>query len=424
MDRHGATMSLCLDRAVSGRPIAVPATGHRRQRVLILVGIVLLAVNLRPAAVSVGPVLDELTDGLRMSPLVAGVLTTLPVLSFATVGALAPRLARLVGVHRLTLLALVCVAVGLAARAMVHEPATFLVLSFLGLSGMAAANVLLPSLVKAHFPDRIGLLTAVYSTALAIGLTGASVLTVPIAKAGGSGVDWRRGLFVWAMLAAIALLPWLGLVRHDRAPAEAGRHLSMGAVARTRLGWVMAVFFGLQSLQAYSVFGWLAQVYRDAGFSATSAGLLLGVVTGISIPGSTAIPLLAARMRNQSAIVIALMVCYPIAYLGLILAPDSVPWLWAVLLGIGLCTFPLILTQIGLRARTPSGTAALSGFTQSVGYLIAVVGPFGIGALYDATGGWTVPLLVLLILAVPQLLVALVAARPAYVEDELTAPLR
>ena len=394
---------------------------QRWQRVLVVVGIVVLALNLRPAAVSVGPVLDELRDGLGMSTLAASVLTTLPVLSFATIGALAPRLARGVGIHRLTLLALVAVTVGLATRAVVHQPIVFLLLSFLSLSGMAAANVLLPSLVKAHFPDRIGQLTAVYSTALAIGLTGASVLTVPIAKIGGGDLDWRRGLFVWAVLGAVAVVPWLGLVSRDQAPTEAGTHLSMAAIARTRLGWVMAIFFGLQSLQAYSVFGWLAQVYRDAGFSATTAGLLLGIVTGISIPGSTVIPLLAARMPNQTAIVIALMVCYPIAYVGLLVAPDTVPWLWALVLGIGLCTFPLILTQIGLRSRTAEGTAALSGFTQSIGYLIAVVGPFGIGALYDATGGWTVPLLVLLVLALPQLVVALVAARPAYVEDELPA---
>ena len=400
----------------------------RLQRVLVVLGIVVLAVNLRPAAVSVGPVLDEIQDGLHMSPLAAGLLTALPVLSFATVGALAPRLARGVGVHRLTMLALVCVTVGLALRAHVGHTATFLVLSFLGLSGMAAANVLLPSLVKAHFPDRVGLLTAVYSTALAVGLTGASVLTVPIARGGfGDGhVDWRRGLFAWSLVALVAILPWLGLLRHDQLPEDldhgpASVHIGLAEVARTRLGWVMATFFGLQSLQAYSVFGWAAKIYRDAGFSAGTAGVLLGVITGVSIPLSILIPLAAARRPNQGPIVLALMACYPVAYIGLMTAPHAGAWVWAVVVGIGLCTFPLILTMIGLRARTAAGTAALSGWTQSVGYLIAVLGPFGIGALYDATGGWTAPLALLLALSVPQLVVGLLAARPAYLEDELAA---
>lgn len=394
-------------------------TDTRWQRILVVVGIVVLAVNLRPAAVSVGPVLDEIQAGLGMSPVTAGVLTTLPVLSFATIGALAPRLARLVGIHRLTLLSLVGVSGGLAWRAHVHSQLAFLVLTFLALAGMATANVLLPSLVKAHFPRRIGLLTSIYSTALAVGLTGASVLTVPIAEHQAGHLDWRRGLFVWALVAAVAVLPWLGLLRHDRSPEDAPGPIGLAAVARTRLGWVMAIFFGLQSLQAYSVFGWVAQVYRDSGFSPGTAGLLLGVITGVSIPLSYLIPTLAARMPNQGRIVIVLMVCYPIGYLGLLLAPHAGAWVWAVVMGIGLCTFPLILTLIGLRARTPEGVAALSGFTQSVGYLIAVVGPFGIGALYDATGGWTVPLSVLLALAVPQFVVGMYAAKPAYLEDQL-----
>lgn len=405
--------------AESAGPAATEGSDSRLQRILIVLGIVVLALNLRPAAVSVGPVLDELSAGLHMSGVSAGVLTALPVFSFATVGALSPRLARMVGIHRLTLLALLCVAVGLALRAQVHSTALFLVLSFVSVAGMATANVLLPSLVKEHFPDRIGLLTAVYSTALAIGLTGASVLTVPIAEFHSPDVDWRRGIFVWALLAAVAAVPWLGLLRHDRKPADETRPIRLAAVARTRLGWVMAIFFGLQSLQAYAVFGWAAQVYRDAGFSAETAGLLLGVITGVSIPLSFIIPSITARMQNQGLLVIALMVCYPIGYLGLILAPHSVAWLWAVVIGIGLSTFPLVLTLIGLRARTPEGVAALSGWTQSVGYLIAVAGPFGVGALYEVTGGWTWPLGVLLVLSLPQFVVAMMAARPAYLEDEL-----
>jgi len=386
--------------------------------VLVVVGIVALAFNLRPAAVSVGPVLDEIIAGLGMSAVEAGLLTSLPVLAFALFGALAPRLARLVGVHRLTTLALVGVVVGLWLRSRADDPLVFLALSLLALAGMATANVLLPSLVKLHFPDRIGLMTSVYSTALAIGLTSASVFTVPISEAYDG---WRSGLAAWALLAAVAVIPWLGLLRHDR-PADLetteGR-IGLGDVARTRLGWLMALFFGLQSLQAYAIFGWFAEVYRDAGFSAHTAGLLLGVITGISIPLSFAIPALAARMENQSPLMWGVMACYPVGYLGLILAPRQGAWLWALVIGVGICTFPLILTLIGLRARTAAGTAALSGFTQSTGYLISAVGPFGVGLLHDVTGGWTVPLIALIVVSVPQLVLGLAVSHPSYLEDEL-----
>ena len=386
---------------------------------LVVVAIVALAFNLRPAAVSIGPVLDDLRADLGLSGAEAGLLTTLPVLAFALFGALAPRLARLLGPHRLTLVALLCVVVGLGGRSRTDHESVFLLLSLLALGGMATANVVLPSLVKLHFPDRIGLLTSIYTTSLAVGLTCALTLTVPIGEATGGG--WRDGLLTWALVAAVAAVPWVGLVGRDRRDPDAVRSRAIGVldVGRTPLGRRMALFFGLQSLQAYAVYGWFGVVYRDAGFSPTTAGILLGVIGGLSIPLSLLIPWLVGRTHDQRPLMLALMACYPLGYGGLAVAPVAGAWLWAVLVGTGLCVFPLILTLIGLRARTPDGTAALSGWTQAVGYLLAAVGPFGMGVLHDATGGWTVPLMVLLALAVPQLLVGLSVSRPAYVEDQL-----
>jgi MFS transporter, CP family, cyanate transporter len=392
------------------------APDTRAERVLVVVGIVVLAFNLRPAAVSVGPVLDEITSGLRMSPTTAGVLTTLPVLAFAGFGALAPWLARVTGLHRVTLIALLAVVAGLGLRARTDNVPLFLLLSLVALAGMATANVLLPSLVKLHFPHRVGLLTSIYTTSLAVGLTLSSGLTVPLSDAFGS---WRWGLFAWAVTAAVAALPWFGLLRHDTAPESARSSISLGAVARTRLGWGMALFFGFQSLQAYSVFGWFAKVYRDAGFSAGTAGLLLGAITAMSIPLSFWLPSWAARMEKQTWLIVGLVACYPIGYLGLIVAPVAGAWLWAVLVGIAASVFPVVLTLIGLRARTSEGTAALSGFTQSVGYLVAALGPFGMGLLYDLTGGWTVPLAALIVLVIPQLVAGLSVATPSYIEDAI-----
>ncbi|MGN6575571.1 MAG: CynX/NimT family MFS transporter [Nocardioides sp.] len=388
----------------------------RAQKALVAVGIVVLAFNLRPAAVSVGPVLHEMRGDLGMSPTTAGVLTTLPTLAFALFGALAPAVARRVGVHRVTLLALGCVVIGLGLRARTDSVPALLALSLLALGGMAAANVLLPSLVKLHFPHRVGLVTACYTTALALGLTSASALTVPVGEWLGS---WRWGLALWAVTALVAALPWFALLRHDQAPEDSPHTVTLGQVARTRLGWAMAALFGLQSLQAYSIFGWFAQVYRDAGFDAGTAGLLLAVVTGASIPLSFLLPPLVARTHNQTLLLCVLIACYPVGYLGLIFAPVAGAWLWALVVGVGTATFPVVLTLIGLRARTPGGTAALSGFTQSVGYLISAIGPFGVGVLYDLTDGWTVPLAALIVLTVPQLVAGLTVARPAYVEDQL-----
>ena len=392
-----------------------------RSQLLFWTGLVLVSVNLRPAAVSVGPVLQEVRDGLGLSDAQAALLTSLPVLAFALVGALASAAAARAGLHRVTLLALVAVTVGLLLRALTGDPVAFLALSFLAVSGAAVANVLLPSLVKRHQPDRIGEATSVYSTVLAVGLTAALVLTVPLSRLLGGSVDegWRWGLGIWTVLAAAALLPWLLMSRHDRVVQDEGPRVPFWAVARTPLGIALATYFGLQSLQAYAIFGWFAQLWRDNGYSAGTAGLLVGLLTGVTIPLSYVLPRVLVASPRPAVVLLAVVACYPVAYVGLMVAPASLAVLWALLTGAGTTTFPLILTLIGLRARTAEGTATLSAFTQSAGYLLAVVGPFVVGLLYAATDAWTLPLLFLLVLVAPLAWLSVVLARPAHVEDQL-----
>lgn len=387
---------------------------------LVLAGILLLSLNLRPTAVSVGPVLADLRAALDMSPVTAGLLTSLPVIAFAVFGSLAPWLGRVVGVHRVTLLSLGAVAVGLLGRVATTAEEVFLAWSLLALAGMAMANVLLPSLVKLHFPDRIGRVTALYTTMLAVGLTLALTLTVPIADVAGG---WRAGLGVWAVIAVVAALPWLTLVRHD-ASVEPADRVGFVSVLRTRLGLAMVGFFGLQSLQAYAIFGWFATLWRDAGYSPAAAGLLVGLIAAFSIPLTLWAPAALARSSDPRRLMAAVIGAYPLGYLGLAVAPHALAVPCALLLGVGVVTFPLVLVLVGLRARTPEGTATLSSVTQSVGYLIAALGPFSLGLLHDATGGWTWPLLLLTGLCVPQLLLGLYASRPAYVEDQLATPRR
>lgn len=402
------------DRPV--RNLTPPSNDTPFERWTVVAGILLLGFNLRTAAVSVGPVLAEVAQGLGMGEVATGLLTALPVIAFAVFGALAPAAAGRTGVHRLTLLALLGVVGGLLGRAVTSSVPVFLILSMIALAGMAVANVLLPSLVKLHFPQRAGRFTALYTTSLAVGVTAASVLTVPLSEHYGS---WRGGLAFWAGTAAVAAVPWVLLLRHDAALRSRRSSVSLGQVARTRLGWAMALLFGLQSAQAYTIFGWFAQAYRDAGFSASTAGLLLGVITGISIPLSLWAPMAIARTRNQTRLMLLLVTCYPVGYLGMLVAPVAGAWVWALLLGVALSIFPVVLTLIGLRSRTPDGTAALSAFTQSVGYALSAAGPFGIGLLYHATGGWTWPLLVLTATAGVTAVLAIAVGKPQFIEDQI-----
>ncbi|MEU7746184.1 MFS transporter [Nonomuraea sp. NPDC049158] len=382
---------------------------------LLVLGIVLAALNLRTAVTSVGPLLDQLAGALGMSSVGTGLLTTLPVLAFATVGAITPTLARRVGEHRLLLLALVTLGVGLLVRSLVGSAPVFLLSSAVALSGGAVGNVLIPTLIKRHFPGRTGIMTTVYTVALAVGTMLAAAATVPIERASG---DWHIALGVWAALAAVAVIPWLALLRSEPERRIGQEDAGIRRLVRSKLAWMVAIYFGTQSMIAYIMFGWLATILTDGGYTTGQAGLLLGVFTALSIPVSILVPVLASRFRDQRPVVVGLVACYAIGFAGLWLAPISTAAVWVTFVAIGMGSFPLALMMLALRTRTPETTAALSAFGQSAGYLIAGAGPLLVGVLHQMTGGWTLPYALMFAVLVVQLLTGLYAGRDRYLEDE------
>jgi CP family cyanate transporter-like MFS transporter len=386
-------------------------------RVLILSAIAALALNLRPPAIAIAPVLPEIRGALGFGGVLSGVLTTLPPLCFAVIGVLAPAIAARAGLHRAALISLLTIAIGQAVRVLVPLPAVFLVATVFALLGMATGNVLLPSLVRLHFPDRIGRVTGIYSLALGIGVALPSLLSVPLATATGS---WRWSLGIWTITALIAAVPWIRLATETRPMRSRTKPpIRIGHVARTRVGWIIALFFGIQSIQAYAIFGWLPTIYIDAGLEPASAGLMLTITTGLGLPLAFWVPHHIATTQRPQWLVALMPTCGLIGYLGLLIAPTTLPWLWAILLSVNLGCFPAFLALTGMRGHTPAGTAALAGFSQSVGYLLAAIGPFAMGVLSEATDGWTIPLIFLLALCLPLAVFGQLAVRPGSLESEL-----
>jgi MFS transporter, CP family, cyanate transporter len=284
--------------------------------------------------------------------------------------------------------------------------------------GGALGNVLLPSLVKRYFPTRTGLMVGAYSTALAVGATVAAVSTAPIASAAGSD-GWRWALGVWAVPAVVAAVPWL-FVRANPG-ASRGSHVAvrLRELRHSRMALALMVFFGVQGLEAYIIIGWSAQYLRDAGLTAAAAGLLLGLNQVIGIPLSALVPALTVRPRAQRPLLLGFLTCYAVGWLGLWVAPRTAPWLWMIVLSVAMACFPLILTLIGLRARTPETTAALSTYVQSWGYLISAVGPVLVGVLLGATGSY-VPMFVLVLAGVVLLgITGWYMTRERYADDEV-----
>lgn len=384
---------------------------------VLVAAVVLVSINLRPGASSPGALLEEVRDGLGMSAGVAGAMTGLPGLCFGVVGALAVGFARKVGMTAGIAIGLAAAAVGLLLRVTTDSVPVFLLLTLVALSGMAVGNVLVPAWVKAH--GHAVVLMTVYGTGLVVGGTIGSLASAPVTEATDS---WRAGLGMWGLLLVIALPLWAWLaLRERRAPSEhsVSGEAPSGRIAHSPTAIALTVLFGVQSMHAYVQFGWVPTIYRDAGLSASSAGALQALLSAVGVIGALAMPTVISRGRGLRPLMVGFGVSLALGYVGLLLAPATVPWLWALLLGLSGLAFPTAISLITARTRHPSVTAQLSGFVQPIGYALAAVGPFAVGLVHDATGGWSLILVLLALTAVPLTVAGLRVARPSYVDDEI-----
>ena len=388
---------------------------------LLVLAIVLLAANLRPALTALAPLIGEIRADTGMSNGVAGLLTALPLLAFGVFSTLAPRLAGRVGIERALLASMLLLAAGILLRSAGPGVALFAGTAILG-AAIAIGNVLLPGLIKREFPGRPGLMTSVYTTALAVSATLAAGVSVPLS----GGLGWRTSLALWTFPALLAAAAWTSQLRKDspvESPAQSSTRSTreVSGLWRSALAWQVTLFMGLQSLAYYVTLTWLPQILQEAGSSAARAGWMLALAQAVGIAGMFSAPLLAGRRPSQRGVVLAAVSLTGTGALGLLVAGSTAAILWVVLLGVGQgACFSLALTLFALRAPDSGHAAALSGMAQSVGYLFAATGPFLFGVLRDLTHSWTIPLVMLIAVSVCLLATGLGAARDAHVGT--TAP--
>lgn len=372
-------------------------------------GVVLVALTMRQAVAGVPPVLAD----LALSPDRASLLVTIPVLCFS-IGALAgPALRAGLGEERTVFVAVTLLLGGLLLRAVWPTWGLFPGTILAGLT-IAVLNVLLPSLVKRRFSDRVGAIMAAYTTAMALGSASAAGLTVPVLRAANGSVHVALG--VWSLTAAVALVAWLPQLGAGVPPMQAHTDGRRVAIWREPLAWCVTLFMGMQSLLYYGPLSWLPLLYRERGVDPAEAGVLLLVFNILGVVGNLTAPVLAARMRDQRAAVGTAISLTTIGLLGVLFAPTSTALFWITLMGIAQgASLSLALLLIVLRSADSDTAARLSGMAQSGGYLIAATGPLIMGLLHAATASWTAPLLFLLAVAIAIWVPGLIAAGKAVV---------
>jgi CP family cyanate transporter-like MFS transporter len=378
---------------------------------LLLAGIALVALNLRPAIASVGPLVGDIRADTGLPDAALGIITTLPLLSFGLLSMFAVGVGRRVGMDRAVGLAVGLIGVGTVLRGVPPLSALFAGTALMGV-GVALGNVLLPALAKRHFPDRTGLITGLYSSMMGLGATAAAGLSVPIA----ARIGWRGALAVWAVPAVVALLVWSPQMRAAPAANGSSSRAWFGALGRSRLAWQVALFMGLQSLTFFVLVAWLPDLLQSRGVSEAAAGGLLALSQAMGMVGSALVPVWAGASRDQRPIIWVLASLEAVALLGLTLSGTTLAWLWVSMVGAVLGgTFGLALTMLVLRSHDAETTGRLSGMAQSVGYLIAASGPPLFGWLHDVSNGWRVPLGFLLVVLFGKLVSGLPAGRAATV---------
>ncbi|MFC6015866.1 CynX/NimT family MFS transporter [Plantactinospora solaniradicis] len=387
----------------SGRP------GSIRHGWLTLLGIVLLALNLRAAIAAVPPLLPDLQVDLGLGRGAAGLLTTLPVLCFGLLSPLAALLGRRIGIELALLGAMLGIVVGSLTRTLPHAGWLFVGTAIIG-AGITVGNVLVPSAVKQHFAGRPGLATGLSTASLTTGATLAAAVSAPLAY--GVGLGWRGSLLALGGLATIAVLGWLPQLRrrHQTVTSTASGD-GRGSILRSPVTWQLALFMGTQSMLYYAMLTWLPSLLRDQGVDPTRAGAALALFNLLGIGTALLVPTLAVRRRDQRGLALVVCAGWAVGLIGLLTVPSLYP-LWTSVAGLAQgAAISLTLTLLVLRARTPGSARELSGAVQSVGYLLGATGPVLVGWLRDLSTGWGVPLAALTVVTVGMAVSALGAGR-------------
>ncbi|MDQ0247379.1 CP family cyanate transporter-like MFS transporter [Bacillus fengqiuensis] len=398
---------------ISKNPITHTQTSSRIGMWVLILGIIFAAANLRAPLTSVGPIIETIRRDMGMSNTAAGMLTTLPLLAFALFSPFAPKMARRFGLEYTLFGALLLLWAGIMLRSVPFIQTLFIGTALLG-TAIAICNVLLPGLIKREFSNKVGIMTGVYSVSMNMWAAIASGISIPITQ--GLGFGWRGALVCWVLLSIVSIVFWIPRLRlHHQSAVSPTKGSSLW---HSRLAWKVALFMGLQSTVFYVVITWLPAILHQQGMSQSEAGWLLSLTQFASLPATFIVPVLAGRSPNQRKLVGFITSFLLLGYIGLLSGMTSLAPLYVIMIGVAVgAAFGLATMFFVLRTHNAHQAAELSGMAQSVGYLLAAIGPTLFGFIHDVTHSWTIPLIILVAGAILLFIVGMEAGSPNYVTD-------
>jgi len=429
---------------VSEHQIPRPAPPRRTAGWLLFAAVVLIAINLRMTITAVGPLLDQIGDDEGLSPAVLGLLSSVPLLSWAAFSPFSHWVGSRLGMTSAVSWALVALALGTLLRSLTGSHVNLWAGTALIGLGLAVTNVLMPAVIKREFPTRVPLLMGVYTAALSAMAALAAGIAVPLSALpldSGEPAGWRFALIMMGAPIPLAIAVWLiatrgrrrlaaprpgegailaaeplaGLAAESFSPTDESRPPAGRRIWRDSLAWQVSLYMGSQSVVFYTISGWFASSQIAHGLSATAAGAQIMMYQLIGIGGSLLLPLLARDLRVRRWLPALIPAFGLIAWVGIPLAPAAMP-LWIVMAGLTAgASLTISLTLMAMRSRTSEQASALSGMAQAVGYLVAAAGPLLFGVLLGATGNWILPFSIIWLTGIAQLLLGVSVGRPRFV---------
>lgn len=387
---------------------------------LLVIGVILIAANLRAPLTSIGSLISSIRTDLEISHALAGTITTLPLLAFAVLSPFAPKIARRMSMEYTLFLSLVLLAVGVILRSLFGTGALFLGTLFIGMA-IAFGNVLLPGFVKMKFPLKVGVMTGIYAVFMNIFAALASGVSVPLSSVGQLG--WEGSLAFWSVPALLAIIIWIPQLKEGKMSAQVNDEANSqnkSNLLRSPLAWCITLFMGLQSLIFYTLVTWLPEILQGVGYSSSAAGWMLFLMQFAIIPVTFIIPIIAERMDNQKGLSIMTALFFIIGISGLFVGNPIIIPISVILIGVaGGTAFSLSMMFFSMRTSSAVEASEMSGMAQSFGYLLAATGPFLFGALHDLTASWTVPLIMLLVVSVIILIVGVEAGKKKVINESV-----